>query len=58
MLNRSRAQKYLQKFDFESLFIEELGWDTVDRVSLPFEIDGEPFEVVSIAQKRGFIVYQ
>jgi hypothetical protein len=41
MLNRSRAQKYLQKFDFESLFIEELGWDTVDRVSLPFEIDGE-----------------
>jgi Eco57I restriction-modification methylase len=58
MLNRNRAQKYLQKLDFESLFIEELGWDTVDRVSLPFEIDGEPFEVVSIAQKRGFIVYQ
>jgi type I restriction-modification system DNA methylase subunit len=58
MLNRSRAQKYLQKFDFESLFIEELGWDAVDHVSLPFEIDGEPFDVVSIAQKRGFIVYQ
>ena len=31
-LHRQRAQKYLQKFDFESLFIEELGWDTVDRV--------------------------
>ncbi|WP_217651995.1 Eco57I restriction-modification methylase domain-containing protein [Hydrococcus rivularis] len=57
-LNRQRAQKYLQKFDFESLFIEELGWDTVDRVTLPFEIDGHAFEVVSIAQKRGFIVYQ
>jgi hypothetical protein len=57
-LNRDRAQKYLQKFDFESLFIEELGWNRVDRVTLPFEIDGEPFEVVSIAQKRGFIVYQ
>ena len=57
-LNRQRAQKYLQTFDFESLFIEELGWDTVDRVTLPFEVDGEPFEVMSIAQKRGFIVYQ
>jgi len=57
-LHRQRAQKYLQTFDFESLFIEELGWDTVDRVMLPFEIDGEFFEVTSIAQKRGFIVYQ
>jgi hypothetical protein len=57
-LNRQRAQKYLQKFDFESLFIEELGWDTVDRVTLPFEIDNHYFEVTSIAQKRGFIVYQ
>ncbi|WP_202925279.1 type IIL restriction-modification enzyme MmeI [Myxacorys almedinensis] len=57
-LNRARAQKYLQKFDFESLFIEELGWDTVDRVTLPFEIDGEFFEVVAIAQKRGFTVFK
>jgi len=57
-LNRQRAQKYLQKFDFESLFIEELGWDTVDRVTLPFEVDGEPFDVVSIAQKRGFTVFK
>ena len=58
LLHRQRAQTYLQKFDFESLFIEELGWDTVDRVTLPFEIDDEAFEVISIAQKRGFIVYQ
>jgi hypothetical protein len=57
-LNRARAQKYLQKFDFESLFIEELGWDTVDRVMLPFEVEGEPFEVVAIAQKRGFTVFK
>jgi hypothetical protein len=57
-LNRTRAQKYLDKFDFESLFIEELGWDTVDRVILPLEVDGEPFEVAAIAQKRGFTVYQ
>jgi hypothetical protein len=58
MLHRQRAQKYLQTFDFESLFIEELGWDTVDHVTLPFEVDGEPFEVMSIAQKRGFTVFK
>ncbi len=58
LLHRQRAQKYLQKFDFESLFIEELGWDTVDRVTLPFEIDGHYFEVTSIAQKRGFTVFK
>jgi len=58
MLNRNRAQKYLKTFDFESLFIEELGWDTIDRLVLPFEVEGEQFEVVSIAQKRGFVVYQ
>jgi len=58
MLHRPRAQKYLQTFDFESLFIEELGWDTVDRVTLRFEIDDHYFEVIAIAQKRGFIVYQ
>jgi len=57
-LNRQRAQNYLKQFDFESLFIEELGWDTVDRVTLPFEVDGEPFEVVAIAQKRGFTVFK
>ena len=57
-INRQRALKYLQKFDFESLFIEELGWDSADRVKLPFEVDGQAFEVMAIAQKLGFMVYQ
>ena len=57
-LNHTRALKYLNKFDFESLFIEELGWDTVDRVVLPLNVEGAAFEVVAIAQKRGFVVYQ
>ncbi|QUS62573.1 Eco57I restriction-modification methylase domain-containing protein [Synechocystis sp. PCC 7338] len=56
-LNRTRTRKYLQKFDFESLFIEELGWDTIDRIALPLEIDEDIFEAIAIAQKRGFMVY-
>ncbi|TVQ53220.1 MAG: ATP-binding protein [Spirulina sp. DLM2.Bin59] len=58
MLNRQVARTYLEAFDFESLFIEELGWDVAERVRLPFEVEGEDFEVVAIAQKRSFLVYQ
>jgi hypothetical protein len=56
-LNRTRTQKYLKNFDFESLFIEELGWDTIDRIALPLEIDEDIFEAIAISQKRGFTVY-
>ncbi len=58
MLNRSRAQRYLTGFDFEALFLEELGWDGVDGPGLPLELDAASFEVTPIAQKRGFVVYQ
>ncbi|WP_353258500.1 Eco57I restriction-modification methylase domain-containing protein, partial [Prochlorothrix hollandica] len=58
MLNRENAKSYLQEFDFESLFIEELGWDGVDRVTLPFEIDGEFFEITTIAEKQRFTVFK
>ncbi|AMA10692.1 Eco57I restriction-modification methylase domain-containing protein [Picosynechococcus sp. PCC 73109] len=57
-LNRKRTEKYLKDFDFESLFIEELGWDTVDAVTVPLEVDEAYFEAEAIAQKRGFTVYQ
>ncbi|UAJ74603.1 ATP-binding protein (plasmid) [Synechocystis sp. PCC 7339] len=56
-LNRTRTQKYLKNFDFESLFIEELGWDTIDPIALPLEVDEDIFEAIAIAQKRGFMVY-
>ncbi|MDB9494587.1 hypothetical protein PN441_17300 [Spirulina major CS-329] len=58
MLNRSRAQRYLAEFDFEALFIEELGWDGVDGPGLPLTIAEATVEAVPIAQKRGFVVYQ
>lgn len=57
-LNRKRTQNYLKDFDFESLFVEELGWDTVDPVTVPLEVDDNHFEAEAITQKRGFTVYQ
>ena len=56
--NCQQARNYLKQLDFESLFIEELGWDTVDAVSMPLNIDGKDYSVTAIAQKRSFVVYQ
>jgi type I restriction-modification system DNA methylase subunit len=57
-LNRKRTENYLKTFDFESLFIEELGWDTLDHLQIPLEVQEQIFPVETIAQKRGFTVYQ
>ncbi|WP_460193432.1 Eco57I restriction-modification methylase domain-containing protein [Thermosynechococcus sp. FA-CM-4201] len=58
-LDRPRAHQYLKAFDFESLFIEEIGWDIVDPPeTVSLAIASEVFEVSAIAQKRGFKVYQ
>ncbi|MCY7321887.1 MAG: SAM-dependent methyltransferase, partial [Phormidesmis sp. CAN_BIN36] len=57
-VDRNRVQTYLEQCDFESLFIEELGWDTVDAVSIALSIDGKNYWVKAIAQKRSFVVYQ
>jgi hypothetical protein len=57
-LDRKSTRRYLDQFDFESLFIEELGWDVVDPVTIPLELDQDIFEAEAIAQKRGFTVYQ
>ncbi|MCK5608666.1 SAM-dependent methyltransferase, partial [Candidatus Pacearchaeota archaeon] len=51
-----RIKKYLKGFDFDSLFIEELGWDNHDS-TLDVNIDGTIFELSAIAHKRGFVAY-
>jgi Eco57I restriction-modification methylase len=56
-LHRSRTKQYLDRCDFESLFIEELGWDKGDSLKLPLTIGTENFSVRSIAEKRGFTVF-
>lgn len=55
-MNLARARQLLQKFDFRTLFIEELGWDrhnaTLEVVAL-----GSPITLAAIAEKRGMVAY-
>ena len=55
-LDRNRARQLLAKGEFESIFIEELGWD---RHSSPLEITAAaaPVRLQALAQKRGMVVY-
>ena len=55
-LNTERARKLLQRFDLETLFIEELGWDR-HREQLPIEVDNLSFTLHALAEKRGLVVF-
>jgi hypothetical protein len=52
-----QARHYLRESNFEKLFVEELGWDRYS-ARLPVEIDGQPYALSAIAQKRGVQIFQ
>ena len=57
-INRKNITKYLDNFDFKSLFIEELGWDyPQDDSDKYISIDEQIFTLTPIADKRGFNVF-
>lgn len=56
-INRKKASNYLKQLDFQSLFIEELGWDSASNQEIHLTIDGQDYPLEQIAQKRGMVVY-
>jgi hypothetical protein len=50
------ARNALQRFDFKTLFVEELGWDHHSG-SLDVQLDGLTYQLKAIAHKRGMAVY-
>ena len=56
-MNKTRIRRYLQQFDFQSLFIEELGWDNFT-TDLNLTLDGTPVTLQAIAEKRGMVLLQ
>src|SRR2546428_13349706 len=55
-LNVARTRQLLSGFDFKTLFIEELGWDS-HHASLDVTVDGRIFRLTAIAQKRGLVAF-
>ncbi|MEG3874092.1 MULTISPECIES: Eco57I restriction-modification methylase domain-containing protein [unclassified Microcoleus] len=56
-INRKNASNYLKQLDFQSLFIEELGWDSASNQEIYLTIDGQDYPLEQISQKRGMVVY-
>ena len=58
---QNEAQELLKDFDFETLVIEELGWDHhSERINTQIrETDGDEneYQLTAIAQKRGVVVF-
>ena len=53
-IDRERTRQYLKSFQFRKLFIEELGWDNVNR-TLNKEVDGRDYQFQAVAEKRGVV---
>ena len=56
-IDKSKARNYLQEFNFEPLFIEELGWDYYEGQNLHLEIEDNNYLLKGLVEKRGMIVY-
>lgn len=58
-LNIPRTRNLLQKFDFKTLFIEELGWSQpTNRQVVAWELEGNRFERRQIAHLSGVVVFE
>ncbi len=56
-INLPEIRQYLRASAFESIFIEELGWDYHTQV-LSVTVDETDYQLTAIAQKRGLVVFQ
>ena len=59
MFEISRAREHLHRFDFHSLFVEELGWSRPSiRMVTHITAAGLPFELREIAELGGVVVFE
>ena len=56
-LNRPRIREYLENFDLQSLFINELGWD-YGGADIEVPVANATYALQAVAHKRGMVVYQ
>ena len=57
-MDKRRAKTYLDAFEFQKLFFEELGWDEARNKPLHLKVFEQALELKPIAKKREFQVFQ
>ena len=55
-INLRETRQYLRESEFETLFIEELGWDYHRTQPLDITVDETDYRLTAIAEKRGMAV--
>lgn len=56
-INRARVRTALKEFGFDTLFVEELGWDRPPAGSVRVSVDGATYVLKPVAHKRGMVVF-
>jgi hypothetical protein len=56
MLDAAKTRTFLKEFDFDGLFLEELGWDNYAN-NLQVSVNSEIFSLKAIAEKRGMAAF-
>lgn len=57
-INRQETRQYLEESEFETLFIEELGWNYHRIQPLNITVDETDYRLTAIAEKRGMAVFE
>ncbi len=57
-INLRETRQYLKESKFETLFIEELGWDYHRTQPLNITVEETEYELIAIAEKRGMVVFE
>ena len=55
--NAEQVKQAVRDFDFDRLFLEELGWDNPPGWTVPVEVDDRVYELVPVAEKAGMVAY-
>src|SRR2546428_9325543 len=55
--DKQRIQRYLKAFDFQKLFVDELGWDYLKEPPLILACKEQSYTLRPLVEKRGFKVY-
>ena len=55
-INLRETRQYLKESEFETLFIEELGWDNYTQ-TLNVTVDETEYTLTAIAEKRGMVIF-